>query len=103
MDIPLTAAAPPGKHSWQILASLLPGMGFALPAGQAKHAASLELPMDGFQVPAGHSVNTRAERAPASGQKPPVGQSVQLDDPSTALKVPVCKGASNRRAFRDQV
>ena len=50
-------------------ALLLPGMGLALPGGQAKQDVLLELPVEGLNVPARHGVYVwRTVAAPSAAQ-----------------------------------
>ena len=93
VPVPLLAAIEPGRHALQTAGSELPGIGFALPAGHARHASRLLAPVDGLYVPTGHCSKVwLAAAAPTSAQNPPDGHGLQLLEPGSALYVPAAHG-----------
>ena len=67
-------------------------MGFALPAGHARHASLLLAPVALLYVPAGHGSKVwLAVAAPTAAQKPPDGQALQLLEPGSELYVPAAQ------------
>lgn len=89
MPVPFPPANCPGRQKRHTLASLLPGMGLAVPGAHSMHDALLDAPRVGLYDPARHGVNVcRTLAAPSAEQKPPSGQSSHVAALSPSLYLP---------------